>query len=146
MPCCEIIASFARIRRGRLQAKHGCSTKQTSRPCNYSVITPASKIFLAASFRLLLCDHFDTIDYFTKKISNITEKMQADVIDDPVVKQLLQQAGIGMITAITMRALKRRVQSAEFRVCSWTLCTLSSDLCTLPGRLPPGRARLCFAE
>ena len=53
----------------------------------------------------LLRDHFDTIDYFTKKIVNVTEKMQADVSDDPVVKQLLQQAGIGMITAITMRAL-----------------------------------------
>jgi transposase len=53
----------------------------------------------------LLRDHFDTIDYFNKKIGNVTEKMQADVVDDHVVKQLLQQPGVGMITAITMRAL-----------------------------------------
>ena len=42
----------------------------------------------------LLRDHFDTIDHFDKKISNVTEKMQAEVMDDPVVKQLLQQPGI----------------------------------------------------
>ena len=53
----------------------------------------------------LLRDHFDTIDHFDKKVSSVTEKMQAEVMEDSVVKQLLQQPGIGMITAITMRAL-----------------------------------------
>ena len=53
----------------------------------------------------LIRDHYDTIDFFNKKISSVTEKMQADVVNDPVVKQLLQQPGIGIITAITMRAL-----------------------------------------
>jgi transposase len=53
----------------------------------------------------LLGDHFDTIEYFDKKVGHVTEKMQADIVDDPVVKQLLQQPGVGMITAITMRAL-----------------------------------------
>ena len=59
----------------------------------------------SANALFLLRDHYDTIEYFDKKIGNVTEKMQADVADDPVVKQLLQQPGIGMITAITMRAL-----------------------------------------
>ena len=53
----------------------------------------------------LIKDHYDTIDFFDKKISAVNEEMFAFVADDPVVKQLLQQAGIGMITAITMRAL-----------------------------------------
>jgi len=34
----------------------------------------------------LLRDHFDTIDHFNQKISNVTEKMQAEVMDDPVVR------------------------------------------------------------
>jgi transposase len=53
----------------------------------------------------LIKDHYDTIDYFNKKIIAVNEKMFATVADDSVVKQLLQQPGIGMITAITMRAL-----------------------------------------
>jgi transposase len=53
----------------------------------------------------LIRDHFDTIEFFDKKISVVTQEMENSVADDPVVKQLLQQPGIGVITAITMRAL-----------------------------------------
>ena len=53
----------------------------------------------------LLQDHYDTIEYFDKKIGAVEDKMQMVVADDPVVKQLLRQAGIGPITAITMRAI-----------------------------------------
>ena len=50
-------------------------------------------------------DHYDTIEYFDKKIGGVDNKMLADVADDPVVKQLLRQAGIGPVTAITLRAI-----------------------------------------
>ena len=54
--------------------------------------------------QFLLQDHYDTIEYFTKKIVAVTERMTAHVSDDSVVKKLLTQPGIGVITAITMRA------------------------------------------
>jgi transposase len=43
----------------------------------------------------LVHDHYDTIEYFDKKISSATEQMQSHVVDDAVVKQLLRQPGIG---------------------------------------------------
>src|SRR5215469_13077122 len=59
----------------------------------------------SATVQYLLQDHYDTIDYFDKKIAKVTERMQVAVADDPVVKQLLRQPGVGVITAITLRAL-----------------------------------------
>jgi len=59
----------------------------------------------SAHLLFLLRDHYDTIEYFDKKIASATEQMQLHVVDDAVVKQLLHQPGIGVITAITMRAL-----------------------------------------
>jgi transposase len=53
----------------------------------------------------LLRGHYASIEHFDKHIAEVTEQMQADVADDLVVKQLLRQPGIGVITAITMRAL-----------------------------------------
>jgi len=53
----------------------------------------------------LLQEHYDTIAFFDKKIAAVTERMQCAVADDSVVKQLLRQPGVGVITAITLRAL-----------------------------------------
>jgi len=53
----------------------------------------------------LLQDHYDTIEYFDKKISTVENKMWQDVADDAVVKRLRCQVGIGPITAVTMRAI-----------------------------------------
>jgi transposase len=53
----------------------------------------------------LLREHYTTIEFFDKKIVAATEKMQGDVAEDSVVKELLRQPGVGVITAITMRAL-----------------------------------------
>lgn len=55
--------------------------------------------------RTLLQDHYDTIEFFHKKIVNAEERMATATGDDPVVKQLLHQPGIGLITAMTMRAI-----------------------------------------
>jgi transposase len=51
-----------------------------------------------------LKDHYETIDYLTKKTAIVTAMMETHVADDAVVKKLLLQSGIGIITAITMRA------------------------------------------
>jgi len=55
--------------------------------------------------RTLLQDYYETIEFLNKKIVNAEERMAAATADDPIVKQLLCQPGIGLITAITMRAI-----------------------------------------
>jgi len=62
----------------------------------------------------LLQDHYDTIAYSNKKIKDVSEEMESGTADDPVVKQLLEQRGVGTITAITMRALIGRFD--RFRI------------------------------
>jgi transposase len=57
------------------------------------------------TLRFLLQDHYDTIEFFDKKVAHVTEQMQLATADDPVIKQLLRQPGVGVITAITLRAL-----------------------------------------
>lgn len=63
------------------------------------------KNITSESLLYLLQDHYDTIEFFDKKIANVTEQMQLATTDDPVVQQLLRQPGVGVITAITLRAL-----------------------------------------
>jgi transposase len=53
----------------------------------------------------LLREHYDTLEFFDKKIVAADEKMMSAVVDDPIVKHLLRHPGIGPITAITMRAM-----------------------------------------
>jgi transposase len=53
----------------------------------------------------LLREHYDTIEFFDNKIGTVTHKMQTVTADDFVVQHLLRQAGIGVVTAITMRAI-----------------------------------------
>jgi transposase len=59
----------------------------------------------APTTQFLIRDHFNTVEFFDKKISVVTQEMETSVADDAVVKRLLQQPGIGVITAITMRSL-----------------------------------------
>jgi len=80
--------------------------------CPYSPWTIKGKAWLldktnitAPTLMFLIRDHYDTIAFYDKKISTVLEQMQNEVADDPVVKQLLRQPGVGVITAITMRAL-----------------------------------------
>ena len=63
---------------------------------------------LNETLRYLLQEHYDTIEYLDKKITAVTERMATHVADDAVVKQLLKQPGVGIITAITLRALVGR--------------------------------------
>ena len=47
-----------------------------------------------------LQEHYDTIEYLDKKITAVTERMATHVADDAVVKQLLKQPGVGIISNI----------------------------------------------
>jgi transposase len=64
-----------------------------------------SKNISSSHLLFLLQDHYDTIEYFNKKVVAVEDKMQTVTADDPVVKQLMLQPGIGLITAVTMRAI-----------------------------------------
>jgi len=57
------------------------------------------------SVRLMLRNYYNTIAFLDKTINEVVAEMEDYVADDAVVKQLLQQPGIGIITAITLRAL-----------------------------------------
>jgi len=80
--------------------------------CPYSPWTINGKKWLldaghtsSKTLLFLLRGHYASIEHFDKHIAEVTEQMQIDTANDPVVKQLLRQAGIGVITAITMRAM-----------------------------------------
>ena len=80
--------------------------------CPHSPWTIKGKVWLldidhvpSLHIQYLLQDHYDTIAYFNKKIKAVSEEMEAATADDSVVQKLLDQPGIGTITAITMRAL-----------------------------------------
>ena len=51
-----------------------------------------------------LRNYYRTIDNLNETIAEIEEKMIADTTEDPVIKHLRAQPGIGLITAVTMRA------------------------------------------
>ena len=80
--------------------------------CPYSPWTTNGKKWLLDAGNIVspnvlfqLQEHYDMIAFFMKKITAVEKRMVSAVADDPVVKQLLQQPGIGPITAITMRAI-----------------------------------------
>jgi transposase len=52
-----------------------------------------------------LKDYYETIEYLNKKIETVTAMMKSYTADDPVIKHLMKQPGIGFITAVTMRAM-----------------------------------------
>ncbi len=53
----------------------------------------------------ILKQHFEHIEHFHKLILEAEKQIQQLVADDSVVKKLLEQPGIGPITAATMRAM-----------------------------------------
>jgi transposase len=112
------LRELARCRHGLVQQRTQVKLRLRALLRNHRTVCPDSpwtikgkKWLLDANnisepiFLFLLKGHYRTIEYFDKEIAETTEQMQLHVADDAVVKQLLRQPGIGVITAITMRAL-----------------------------------------
>jgi hypothetical protein len=57
------------------------------------------------TLQFLLQENDEAIEFLNKKIDLVTSRMKSAVANDEGVKQLLEQPGIGIITAITMRAI-----------------------------------------
>lgn len=59
---------------------------------------------LAASDRWIVEDHLAEITSLSQRIKAVEARIQAAVADDPIVEKLLALDGVGLVTAVTMRA------------------------------------------
>jgi len=59
---------------------------------------------LSVSDRWVMDDHLQELTSLSTRILQIETKLAATVEHDPIVVKLLEQAGVGLITAVTMRA------------------------------------------
>ena len=54
--------------------------------------------------RWILAEHFREIDTLNASIRTVEKRLQNATSDDPVVAKLLEQSGVGLVTAVTLRA------------------------------------------
>src|SRR5690606_4838456 len=59
---------------------------------------------LSASDRWIVDDHLLELESLTTRIRQIEARLATAVAEDPVATMLLKQSGVGLITAVTMRA------------------------------------------
>ncbi len=54
--------------------------------------------------RWILTEHFAEVELLNQKIRNIEKRLASFLADDPVAIKLLEQSGVGLVTAATLRA------------------------------------------
>lgn len=54
--------------------------------------------------RWMMDQHLEMLDYYTQKIAAVESRLQAAAKDDAVVEKLLSLPGVGLVTALTLRA------------------------------------------
>jgi len=86
---------------------------------------------LSESTRWVLSEQFSRLDEIEKRITTAEQRMDEITKDDPLTHALLEQSGVGPITAITLRAeigSFRRFRSGKqlARFCGVTPCNASS--------------------
>lgn len=59
---------------------------------------------LSDSDRWLLDDHLEELTSLDRRIAMVEAKIRAETKDDPVVATLMELSGVGLVTAVTMRA------------------------------------------
>ena len=62
------------------------------------------RIHAGETSRWILCQHFVEIDRLTAMIRNVEKRLEEMTSDDAVVCRLLEQSGVGLVTAVTLRA------------------------------------------
>ena len=86
------------LRENRLKCPHaGAWTKAW-----YTWLT--SEAELSESDRWVLDDHLEELVSLSGRIAAVEARIQLHVTDDPVVARLREQRGVGLITAVTIRA------------------------------------------
>ena len=64
---------------------------------------------LSAADRWVLNDHLAELASLTARITAVEGRIQTEVKDDPIVDRLMQEPGVGLVTAVTFRAEVGRV-------------------------------------
>lgn len=59
---------------------------------------------LTDSDRWVMADHLDELASLGRRVAAVEARIQLQVKDDPLVKRLLAQPGVGLVTAVTLRA------------------------------------------
>ena len=62
------------------------------------------RIHAGETSRWILCQHFVEIDRLTAMIRDVEKRLEEMTSDDAVVCRLLEQSGVGLVTAVTLRA------------------------------------------
>jgi transposase len=91
------------LRENRLKCRH-------ARPWTkawYAWLT--NEAGLSESDRWVLEDHLEELVSLSGRIAAVEAKIQMEIKDDPIVERLMQEKGVGLITAVTFRAEVGRV-------------------------------------
>ncbi|MFG0290633.1 MAG: IS110 family transposase [Rhodopirellula sp. JB044] len=59
---------------------------------------------LGETSRWILSEHFSEIEMLSQKIRTVEKRLTKMLTDDPVAQKLLEQSGVGLVTAATLRA------------------------------------------
>jgi transposase len=81
--------------------------------------------------RWIIDQQLALLDHLEQKLADVEQRMQAATHADPVVQKLLEQAGIGLVTAVLLRAIVGRFDRFQSgkqlaRYCGLTPCNASS--------------------
>jgi transposase len=76
----------------------------TARPWSKAWMQWLAEVELGPQSRWVLDEQLETLCYAQKKIVAAEEQMKLAIADDQTTKKLLEQDGIGLVTAVTLRA------------------------------------------
>lgn len=77
---------------------------ELSRPWTKSWMKWLSIVELSDSDRWIMHEHCEMLTLLSQKIQQIEQQLETMVADDAVVRKLMEQPGVGLITAVTLRA------------------------------------------
>lgn len=89
------------------------------------------QVALSADDRWLMDEHLAELAHLSQRIRAVEQRLQQHAADDPVVQQLLGFDGVGLVTALTLRAEVGRFERFDTgkqlaRFCGVTPCNASS--------------------
>lgn len=90
-----------------------------------------AEVKLPEHSRWIINEQLDLLKHLEGKIAEVDRRMQVATAADPVVQKLLEQAGVGLVTAVLLRAIVGRFDRFRSgkqlsRYCGLTPCNASS--------------------
>ena len=81
-----------------------CRVKIVARGWTRRWLAELAEIELPPQTRWVIEQHLDDLRYFNRKIEEVEKRLAEVTADDPLVAKLMQEKGIGLVTAAVMRA------------------------------------------